>query len=398
MGIDSSVYGMLQAPDILGAFQQGAAIAGGMKDRKMREQAAALEKQKYTDEQAAAQQKALAEKKAKEVQLLARSGRGIKDQAGYDSLLKTASYLGHDVSQLPQQWGPDAQGMISALASNEVGVDKQIDNESQAKQFDYTKEKDGRTFANQDRAFGLDQQQFNQQKLKNNRDYEMQLANMGLTREQFEEQKNQNAFGQDIKAKELALMERDKSAKQKYLDAKLASLQNKSKEDKMSPYDKKTVDTIASGNANISIIKNSIDSVMENFDSLPEDQQIVQARMLLKTLNSKEGKDAVGVEEVKRLGSLIEYKLFNLLEPGSFIGRDLPEFATQARNASKFMGEAINKNKAIADQAMGRTPAPQQPQAPAFSPDVVAYAQKHGISPDQANAIKQQRMSQMGSR
>lgn len=212
MAIDNSIYNT-QAPDFLGNLQKGLSISNSMKDQKRQEQEAMAQQQ-------AAEQKALAERKQKEVQLLARSGRGVKDQAGYDNLLKTAKFMGHDTTQLPPQWGADAQGMIASLASNELGVDKQIGIETDAKQFDYTKQKDNRTFANADRAFGLD-------KTDKNRDYEMKLADRGLTRDQFEEQKNQNTFGNDLKTKELALMEREKSKMQEYRDAKLAEAQAK---------------------------------------------------------------------------------------------------------------------------------------------------------------------------
>lgn len=221
MAIDNSIYGQSQGMDLLGNIQKGLSISNSMKDQKRQEQQALAQQQ-------ATEQQALAERKQKEVQLLARSGRGVKDQAGYDSLLKTAKFMGHDISQLPPQWGPDAQGMIASLASNELGVDKQMGMESDARQFDYTKQKDNRNFANQDREFGLQKQRYNLDATDKNRDYEMRLANMGLTREQFEEQKNQNSFGNNLKAKELALMEREKSAKEKFLEAKQAEMMAKS--------------------------------------------------------------------------------------------------------------------------------------------------------------------------
>jgi hypothetical protein len=220
MAIDNSIYGQSQGLDILGNVQKGLSISNSMKDQKRQEQ-------EYLAQQQAAQQKALSDQKQKEVQLLARSGRTVKDQAGYDSLLKTAKFMGHDISELPPQWGPDAQGIIASLASNELGVDKQIGIESDAKQFDYTKQKDNRNFANQDREFGLQKQRFNLDSTDKNREYEMKLAGMGLTREQFEEQKNQNNFGNNLKAKELALMERDKTAKEKFLEAKQAEMMAK---------------------------------------------------------------------------------------------------------------------------------------------------------------------------
>ena len=213
MGIDNSIYNVA-APDFLGGFQKGQQISNARADQKRQEQ-------EYLAQQQAAQQKALAEQKQKEVQLLARSGRGVKDQAGYDSLLKTAKFMGHDISQLPPQWGADAQGMIASLASNELGVDKQIGIETDAKQFDYTKTKDNRTFANADRAFNLD-------KTEKNRNYDLALTKEGLSREMFQ---SEDAYKNAVLAKgEKELMQREKAAQdlQKYRDAKLAGAQTKS--------------------------------------------------------------------------------------------------------------------------------------------------------------------------
>lgn len=223
MGIDSSIYGQ-QSPDLLGNFQKGLSISNSMKDQKRQDQQALAQQQE-------AQQKALAEQKQKEVQLLARSGRGVKDQAGYDTLLKTAKFMGHDITQLPPQWGADAQGMIASLASNELGVDKQIGIETDAKQFDYTKNKDDRSFGMDKQKFGLDQQKFGLDKTKANRDYATKLAEMGLTTEQFEETKNQNAVKNTLAGRELDLLNREKTAKEKLLESNLA----KKSAEKMSP-------------------------------------------------------------------------------------------------------------------------------------------------------------------
>lgn len=219
MAIDNSIYGQNQGIDFLGNVQKGLSISNSMKDQKRQEQQALAQQQ-------AAEQQALAERKQKEVQLLARSGRGVKDQAGYDSLLKTAKFMGHDISELPPQWGPDAQGIIASLASNELGVDKQIGIETDAKQFDYTKQKDNRAYGMDQQKFGLDKQKFGLDRTKAERDYATKLAEMGLTKEQFEETKNQNAVKNTLAGRELDLLNREKTAKEKLLEANLAKAQN----------------------------------------------------------------------------------------------------------------------------------------------------------------------------
>lgn len=105
-------------------------------------------------------------------------------------------------------------------------------------------------------------------------------------------------------------------------------------------------------------IANQIDSVMGNWDNLSDDQKVVQGGQLLKTLNSPEGADAIGAEEAKRLGGLLQFKVFNVLEPGSFIGRDLPQFKEQAMGTSKGLKEAISRNQQIIGSLTGRKQTP----------------------------------------
>ena len=64
--------------------------------------------------------------------------------------------------------------------------------------------------------------------------------------------------------------------------------------------------------------------------SLPEDQKVMIGQMLLKKLNDPEFSDAVGAEEVKRLGSYLSY--FDIQRPGSIVGRDIPRFTSQVKN------------------------------------------------------------------
>jgi hypothetical protein len=170
--------------------------------------------------------------------------------------------------------------------------------------------------------------------------------------------------------------------KLKEVDAKTASGENL-------PIDAKhEVNALATKNAGKVAIKNQIDAVMGNWDNLTDEQKITTGRSLLKTLNSTEGADAIGAEEAKRLGGFLEFRLGNFTEPGAFVGRDLKGFKEQATNASTAIGSAVKANQAVIDQRMGRSPK----QTAAFEPDVLQYAQKHNITPEQAQGLKAQRM------
>ena len=118
--------------------------------------------------------------------------------------------------------------------------------------------------------------------------------------------------------------------------------------------EKKTVEGLATKNANKVAIKNQIDAVLSQWDSYSQDQKLAQGRQLLKTLNSPEGADAIGAEEANRLGSKLEFALGNFTNsnPTQF-GRDLEGFKQQAADTSKNLGIAIDSNRKIIDSVMG---------------------------------------------
>lgn len=103
-------------------------------------------------------------------------------------------------------------------------------------------------------------------------------------------------------------------------------------------------------------IKNQIDAALVSLNdpTIAYDQKIKTGQTLLKVLNSSEGQDAVGAEESKRLGSFIEFKLGNITQPGSFLGRDLDKFVEQVGITSNNLGDAITRNKGDIDQLYGR--------------------------------------------
>lgn len=113
---------------------------------------------------------------------------------------------------------------------------------------------------------------------------------------------------------------------------------------------------VAAKNANITSIKNNIDSALQilNDSNVSEEQKIASGRALLKTLNSAQGQDAVGAEEAKRLGSFLEFKIANFTQPGSFVGRDLDQFISQTALKSQELGQTLARNSATIDQLYGR--------------------------------------------
>lgn len=79
-----------------------------------------------------------------------------------------------------------------------------------------------------------------------------------------------------------------------------------------------------------------IDAYLDQMEKAPDDSQRLQlGKQMIKILNSTEGKDAVGAEESKRLGSKLEFA-FGGLTTGNYgqFGRDLDGFIKDARATS----------------------------------------------------------------
>lgn len=128
------------------------------------------------------------------------------------------------------------------------------------------------------------------------------------------------------------------------------------------PIDKKEqVKLLAGKAATGTAIKSEIDSFIDKWPKWSEADRLAQARMLIKTLNSTQGQDAVGAEEVKRLASKLQFSMGNLFNdnPTQF-GRDLDGFYKDVKERSNLIGGAITKNSALVDQMMGRAPQPQE--------------------------------------
>lgn len=150
---------------------------------------------------------------------------------------------------------------------------------------------------------------------------------------------------------------------QAYKQAQIDYLKQKTQTEKIKPTlkqeqlpleNKITVSNLAQKNANKLSIANQIDSVISGWDKLSDQNKIVQGRQLLKTLNSTEGADAIGTEEAKRLGGLLEYNMLNITEPGPMFGRDLSGFKDQASLTSKGIRNAIKSNQKVIEDLTGR--------------------------------------------
>lgn len=108
---------------------------------------------------------------------------------------------------------------------------------------------------------------------------------------------------------------------------------------------------LAKANADKISIANQISGTLQILDDpkVSKEQKISQGRQMLKVLNSTQGKDAVGAEEAKRLGSYLESSFgINWNSPralGDF-GMNLEGFREQAALTNKALVDSINANQA----------------------------------------------------
>ena len=117
------------------------------------------------------------------------------------------------------------------------------------------------------------------------------------------------------------------------------------------------IERLSTAMGNKSAIKSDIDSALMQLEdaSVSDDEKLLIGRELLKTLNSSQGADAIGAEEAKRLGSLLEFKILPRIgEPGNMFGRDLPMFVQQVRNNRDRLGKSLEESQAQIDQLYGR--------------------------------------------
>lgn len=125
---------------------------------------------------------------------------------------------------------------------------------------------------------------------------------------------------------------------------------------------RKEVEALAVKNANKRSISATINGMLDQFKAAKtKDEQIRIGRMMLKSLNSQEGADAIGVEESRRLGDAIEFQIANWTGPGPLVGRDLDGFQSQVESTVAAINAGVATNQARIDELMGRAkpPAPK---------------------------------------
>jgi hypothetical protein len=162
---------------------------------------------------------------------------------------------------------------------------------------------------------------------------------------QFEQRKLLDQAERDFKAIENA---KDRDTTRSLADIKAAKTPIK-----MSQSDEKMVETLSTQNAKKISIANQIEQAFNTLSDPKTDEKtkVTIGKQVLKTLNSTEGADAVGVEESKRLGALLEYNFFNpkaaISGEGALVGRDLEGFKNQVGESMKNVRGAVSANEKI---------------------------------------------------
>jgi hypothetical protein len=159
-------------------------------------------------------------------------------------------------------------------------------------------------------------------------------------------------------AEELGLSKQRLDLEQKKFMAEMGS--SKKQLDRLPTENRVMVEKLSEDSAKKTAIATEISQTIALFDDpkVSDDQKIKAGQGLLKVLNSTQGSDAVGAEEAKRLGSLLEFQIGNIFQPGPFLGRDLGMFRDQAASTVNRLSGAIEGNRSLIQQAMsGQAPA-----------------------------------------
>ena len=151
------------------------------------------------------------------------------------------------------------------------------------------------------------------------------------------------------------------------------------------------IDKIAGSMGDVTAVRNSLKADLEQYkNAKTEAEKITIGESMIKTLNSKMGKDAVGTEEAQRLAPYLTYQKGNAFGAGAFIGRDLPAFEKQVEASLAGLDRSISLGSEKIAELKG-IPTQQnasQSKAPITSEDQKAFewASKNIMSPDAKTA------------
>lgn len=205
--------------------------------------------------------------------------------------------------------------------------------------------RDARSDARQDKLFGMDTKVAQYlADIRERRDTRDQ--NMSLRRDQMLASTQEKERDRDFRREMARLTAATK------VDNKPAS---KREFDALPVENQKEIEDLSKKNAAKVSIANQMKGYLDQYDKAPSEQdKIVIGRQMLKVLNSPEGADAIGVEESRRLGGLLEYQMFNLTNPGPMFGRDLPGFRDQVAATVKSVEGGTSANRNRIDELYGR--------------------------------------------
>jgi len=169
-----------------------------------------------------------------------------------------------------------------------------------------------------------------------------QEAKTGLEREKFD-------FSKGLQLEKLALEKVRVDQLGKRADAYVQKILQPAKngEIKLNAVDDRLVKKAADDIANKQGISDAIEYEIGVLDDPSIDEYVkrASAQNILKILNSAEGKDAVGVEESKRLGQFLEFQLNPVrgLATGRLFGTDLPRFVEQISIKKEELDTRVNE-------------------------------------------------------
>lgn len=162
----------------------------------------------------------------------------------------------------------------------------------------------------------------------------------------------------------------------------------------MAEEERTTVKNLATKNASKIAISNQMKGYLQQYrNAKSPDQKVVIGRQMLKVLNSPEGADAIGVEESRRLGSLLEYQLFNVFNPGPMFGRDLEGFDQQVMDTIAAVDAGVVENQEMINslksgKGMRLTPVQPAPKVYKDGSLVASPEQNSQPSKEDADALK----------
>lgn len=168
-------------------------------------------------------------------------------------------------------------------------------------------------------------------------------------------------------------------------------------EDILSLSDRKQIETLATKQGGKLSITNNLQQLIDMWPSLSPSERLQQGREIMKTLNSSEGADAVGAEEVKRLGARLEFALGNFTNSNETqFGRDIDGFFKDVQNTTKRLQKSVEANDASISRIYKKygkeIPVMKQTQDDVTAVDdakMTALQKAKGLSPEQLARLKQ---------